>query len=146
MSNRNILGAAAAVLAVNSAYLAAFATPSLFYYANVALHVVLGVAALILAIGWLRGRPERMPLSWTLAALLLGAGAVLGGALVATGTTTRFRWLLLSHIAASTAGALLVLAIVGAAVVARRPRARRGRPFSGAAAGGASSRPTPASR
>ena len=40
---------ASAVLLVNSAYLAAFATPSLFYFANVALHVVLGVAVAVAA-------------------------------------------------------------------------------------------------
>jgi tetratricopeptide (TPR) repeat protein len=123
MSSRNILGAAGAVLLVNSAYLAAFATPSLFYYTNVALHVVLGVVTLILAVRWLLKRDGRVPASWIAAAVLLGAGAVLGGALVATGTTTRFRWLLLSHIAASAAGALIVLALAIAAI-ARRPQAR----------------------
>jgi RsiW-degrading membrane proteinase PrsW (M82 family) len=124
MSNRNILGAAGAVLIVNSAYLAAFATPSLFYYTNVGLHVVLGVVTLVLAVRWLRQRHARMPVSWMAAAALLGAGALLGGALVATGTTTRFRWLLLAHIAASTAGTLIALAIVAANALARRPRAR----------------------
>src|SRR5262245_25612261 len=127
MSNRNILGTAAAVLAANSAYLAAVATPSLFYYTNVGFHVVLGVATLILAVRWLRQRASagmRMPASWIAAAVLLGAGAVLGGALAATGTTTRFRWLLLSHIAASTAGAVMALAIAAAALAARRPWTR----------------------
>src|SRR5262249_8211401 len=122
MSSRNILGASAGVLLINSAYLAAVATPSVFYYANVALHVVLGLVTLILAVRWLIRRNARVPLSWIVAGALLGAGAVLGGALVATGNTTRFRWLLLSHIATSAAGALVALAIGGAAVIARRPR------------------------
>jgi len=124
MSSRNILGAAGAVLVINSVYLAAFATPSLFYYANVALHVVLGVVTLVLAVLWLRRRDASLPLTWIAAAALLGAGAILGGALVGTGTITRFRWLLLSHIAASAAGAVLAIAIALAALIARRPQRR----------------------
>src|SRR5690349_689815 len=68
MSSRNILGAAGAVLVLNSAYLAAFATPSLFYYANVGLHVVLGLATLILAARWLLAGERRTPASWIAAA------------------------------------------------------------------------------
>ncbi len=122
MGSRNILGAATAVLLVNSAYLALFATPSLFYFSNVALHVILGAATFVIAIVWLRRRERPMPLSWMAAALLLGVGTGLGAALVATGNTTRFRPLLLSHIACMTAGSAVALALAAAAALRRRPR------------------------
>ena len=41
---------AAAALCANSVYLAAWSAPTLFYYTNVALHVVLGVVALVVLI------------------------------------------------------------------------------------------------
>ena len=52
-----------------------------------------------------------------LAALLLVAGTALGVALTITGAVSRYRWLLLAHIAVSSAGALLALAVVAARLV-----------------------------
>jgi Tfp pilus assembly protein PilF len=123
MTSRNILGASFAVLVVNSAYLAAFATPSLFYFTNVALHVVLGAVTFGLAVWWSRHREGGLPPAWIATAALLGIGAVLGGALVLTGTLSRFRWLLLAHIAFSSGGAVLAL-VLAAAALARAPRWR----------------------
>ena len=42
------------VLIVNSAYLAAFAQPSIFYMGNVLLHLGLGLALMVLAVLWAR--------------------------------------------------------------------------------------------
>jgi ketosteroid isomerase-like protein len=58
------------------------------------------------------------------AAALLGLGGGLGIALVITGNTTRFHTLLLTHIAASTAGTLIAVAIAGAAALRRLPQLR----------------------
>ena len=49
MARRLLWIVGAFVLLVNSAYLAAFASPSLFYFANVVLHMALGVAGIALA-------------------------------------------------------------------------------------------------
>src|SRR2546427_12745129 len=50
-----------AFLALNASYLAAFDSPTIFYLAHVAAHVVLGVllacALLLIAIRWLHGKP-----------------------------------------------------------------------------------------
>ena len=46
-----------------------------------------------------------------LAGLVLGVGALLGLALTVTGATRSFRWLLLSHIAVTTTGAVLAVAL-----------------------------------
>lgn len=101
-----------ALLLANSVYLAAFATPSLFYYTNVALHVVLGVVLAVVGARWARARRATLDLAGRLAVALLAAGALLGVALTITGATTRFRPLLVAHIAVITAGTLLALALV----------------------------------
>jgi tetratricopeptide (TPR) repeat protein len=108
---------------VNSIYLALFATPSLFYYGNVALHVILGVATFALAILWLRRRDASTPFSWMAAEALLAVGTGLGAALVATGNTSRFRPLLIGHIACMTAGTVLALALLLISAL-QRPRVR----------------------
>jgi tetratricopeptide (TPR) repeat protein len=101
-----------AFLALNSAYLAAFATPSLFYYTNVALHLVVGIAWAIAGALWLKPRIRGLGPAAALAALLLLAGTALGIALTITGATTRYRWLLLTHIGVASAGALLAAVIL----------------------------------
>src|SRR6185295_16106213 len=47
-----ILAAAVLVLVVNSAYLAAVASPTLFFYANVALHVGLGAVVALASLAY----------------------------------------------------------------------------------------------
>jgi tetratricopeptide (TPR) repeat protein len=109
MGRERILGGALLALAVNSVYLAARADATLFYFANVALHVGLG-AAVAAAIAWLARRHwASLDLLWRAAGLLFAAGAVLGLLLTVTGTTRRFRPLLYAHIALVAAGALLAL-------------------------------------
>jgi tetratricopeptide (TPR) repeat protein len=98
------------LLVLNSAYLAARADATLFYFSNVGLHVLLGLAAAALAAracrslwpgadGLLRG-----------GLALLAAGGAFGLVLLATGATRPYRWILYTHIALTTAGTLLALA------------------------------------
>jgi cytochrome c-type biogenesis protein CcmH/NrfG len=114
------------LLALNSAYLAAFAEPSLVYFANVVVHVVLGLAV-TLAAAWyaIVRRPRLSPLAAG-AMAILGAAALLGGMLVVTGATRPFRWLLASHVVLAAAG--VVALAIGFSVAVRRsaaPGARR---------------------
>ena len=125
-----LVAAGSAFLAVNSAYLAAFATPSLFYYTNVALHVIVGVVWAIAGAIWLRRSLRGLGPVARVAALLLVAGTALGVALTITGAVSRYRWLLLAHIAVTSAGALLALAVVAARLLAQ---VRRLRPAHGIA-------------
>src|SRR5262245_54382132 len=97
------------VLVANSAYLAARADASPFYFANVVLHMALGLwllARLLLrpARGW-----RRWPRLLLAAAPLLALGAFLGLALMVAGATRPHRWLLYAHMASAGAGAVLVL-------------------------------------
>src|SRR5262245_10473713 len=110
-SRRMIPAAAFVALLLNSAYLAAYATPSIFYFANVVLHLVLGAALTVVGIRYLltlRGSHVSIAASLAVAALLLGAGAALGLYLTVTGVSGHAR-LLQAHIASSTIGSLALI-------------------------------------
>ena len=83
--------AGSAFLAVNSAYLAAFATPSLFYYTNVALHAFVGVV-------WRAARSGAPEFAWTRTCRARGGTAARcrnrAGRATIPGVS-RYRWLLL---------------------------------------------------
>jgi tetratricopeptide (TPR) repeat protein len=107
IASMRLLVAAFLVLLANSAYLAARADASLFYFTNVALHVVLGVA---LAIAALARRSSRdLLMRAKVGTLLLAIAAALGAALVVTGATSQYRWLLQAHIAVGVGGAVVTL-------------------------------------
>jgi tetratricopeptide (TPR) repeat protein len=128
------LAAGGWLLLANSAYLAAFATPSLFYFTNVALHVVLGAILLGVGARWFWPRVRSLSIAGVVASVLLGIGGVLGVVLAVTGATRPFRGLLLAHIAVTTAGALLAVALMArAALQARGGRLKPAQVFLGLA-------------
>src|SRR4051794_23908408 len=93
-----------ALLLVNSAYLAAFDTPSLFYFVNVAAHAIGGVLlAVAAAVYLIRFRPRLSALG-TAAAVLLACAAGAGASLLVIGATTPNVWLVQTHIAVAAAG------------------------------------------
>jgi hypothetical protein len=110
------LAAGFLLLVLNGAYLAARADASLVYFANVALHLVMGLG---LALGALRHRRalwNEQPAALRAGVALLAAGAVFGIALMITGATRPYRWILYTHMALVVVGALPVLAhLLGAA-------------------------------
>ena len=97
------------VLILNSAYLAARADASPFYFANVALHLALGVAlATAAAMRLARYRGPRPPLAVP-AAAVLGAATLLGLILMLVGATRPYRWILYAHIACAGAGTVILM-------------------------------------
>jgi hypothetical protein len=105
-----LLALALLILGVNSLYLAARASASLFYFANVVLHVVLGLAVALALGGLTRRRWASLGGAWRAAAATFALGAALGGVLLFTGATRPFRPILYAHIALVGLGALLALA------------------------------------
>ena len=98
------------IYAANTAYIAAFATPSIFYMANVLLHVVLGIV-LAAVFAWRLTRDIEWRRIVPPASLVLFAIAVaLGAYLTWFGAVRDNRWALYSHIGAGVAG-VAVLAI-----------------------------------
>src|SRR5574337_749684 len=88
------------ILLLNAAYLAAFATPSVFYMANVLLHLALGLAA-TLGLLWLFRRNA-------LASIALGIVIGTGGFLAYAGALTAYRSVLWAHVAVALGAAALV--------------------------------------
>ena len=107
----------------NSAYLWAFASPTLFYFVNVALHPALGLFVAVLAIrGWIRARPIA-PAGWLIA--LVGVASLVTGLVVlGRGAFGAYRELLLWHVGISAA--LIAVVVVTMARAIRPDRARAG--------------------
>jgi len=101
------LRAALALLVINSAYLYAFDSPTLFYVANLLLHLGLGALVLVGLVVFLRGSLRQIPWLSRIAIVLMIAGGLLGGALIITGATRPYYWLLLTHIVVIGTGFVL---------------------------------------
>ena len=95
------------VLLLNSAYLAARADPTTFYFANVAGHALGGVVLVVWS-GWLlrrSGFPRGVLLRVFIA--IAGVAALLGLALLFTGATRRFQSLVNAHVVAGVLTAIV---------------------------------------
>jgi tetratricopeptide (TPR) repeat protein len=97
-----------AALVLNSAYLAAFAEPSIFYMTNVLLHVVLGFIVAILFVRYLFAVRWGPSVLFRISAGIVLIGMVTGMILVWTGAIKAYRWLLHIHIAFSAIGVVLL--------------------------------------
>jgi Flp pilus assembly protein TadD len=93
------------LLILNSAYIWAFALPTVFYMGNVLLHVVLGTAVAVGAAVALRGRWRQAPLE---AAGALALSAALGVFLTVKGATHDHDWALWGHVASAVVGLALL--------------------------------------
>ncbi|MCA1559836.1 MAG: tetratricopeptide repeat protein [Acidobacteria bacterium] len=112
------------ILLLNSAYLAAFASPSLFYFSNIVLHMALGlVLGVVLTVRLIRRR-DTAGLPILLSSVVLGAGALSGVAIMIVGAAGRTRWLVPAHIGLTIAGGVPLLAM-GAWIAARQARSRQ---------------------
>lgn len=95
------------ILLLNSAYLFSFGEPTLFYIANVLLHIGLGIL-LITPFGiYVYRYFRRVPRFGQIGIVGLILGILSGGYLMIVGASRPYRWLLIFHIVTVTAGALL---------------------------------------
>lgn len=97
------------VLLLNSAYLAAYADPTIFYMGNVLLHLGLGILLTIFFAVYLVRNPLPISGLFRLGTLTILIGAASGLLLIWTGATRAYHWLLYFHIAASTVGSILMV-------------------------------------
>jgi tetratricopeptide (TPR) repeat protein len=102
------------LLVLNSVYLAAFAQASIFYELNVLLHLGLGLALGVVAVGWARSYPREC------GAFMASAAVVMY--LVFRGNLVEHRWALWLHVALALAALILIgrkyrLAYAGVACV-----------------------------
>ena len=104
-------GIGVVVLLVNTAYVAAFSSATIFYMMNVLGHLVLGAALLIALLILLARNPEfrrKTPIATTL--FFLSGGLALYLAIY--GNITEHRWAFWSHIATAALGTLLLMSYV----------------------------------
>jgi Tfp pilus assembly protein PilF len=97
------------LLLLNSSYLAANAHPTLFYFGNLLLHVILG-ALLLVAVIPLLPRLREARASWMGPVALLGACALTGLYLVVKGNLSPMRPVLVAHVGAGVLGAAVFAA------------------------------------
>ncbi|HEU4389012.1 MAG TPA: multiheme c-type cytochrome, partial [Blastocatellia bacterium] len=113
------------LLLVNSSYLATHADPTLFYFSNVILHMLLGLALAVAFVVWIIRRLGSLTLVTRCAALLILLGAVMGGFVMIFGGTRPYRWAVYTHIGLSVAGSIPLLFVILNAVRAHVSRNRR---------------------
>ncbi|HEX8031753.1 MAG TPA: multiheme c-type cytochrome, partial [Vicinamibacterales bacterium] len=105
------VGAGFVVLLLNTGYLSAFATASVFYMANVLLHLLLGLV-LAVAFAWLLSRDSDLRRQLIVPSLLFAVALVLALRLVWVGNLNEHRWLLNAHIGAALLGVVTMLPFV----------------------------------
>jgi TolA-binding protein len=98
-----------AALLVNAAYLWAFADPSLWYFVQVAVHPLLGLAVAIAILWPVLARRVRVDAFRQTGLTISGAGLVLGIAVLIAGATTPNRSLVVAHVLVSGVGAALLV-------------------------------------
>jgi tetratricopeptide (TPR) repeat protein/predicted membrane channel-forming protein YqfA (hemolysin III family) len=105
-----LLPASAAVLIFNSAYVAAFGTPTLFYVANGLLHPLLGVGVAILFVPFILQHREAFAGVWgTGVLMLLGLAAAFGIYLAFVGMTRPHSTALYAHVGLAIVGLFFLL-------------------------------------
>jgi Tfp pilus assembly protein PilF len=117
--------AATTALLLNTAYLAATASPTLFYFGNVVLHMGLGVV--LAAVYGRRLLAAWRTLGWLVrgSALVLTAGIVFGIAIMFLGAAGQYRWLLPVHIGLSLVGSVPLLGLGALGTMRRASRGTR---------------------
>jgi tetratricopeptide (TPR) repeat protein len=99
------------VLLVNTAYVAAFSTPSIFYMSNVLAHLVLGLVLSVALVFLLKKDPALRTGALT-AIGLFGVALLLGLFLVKAGNITENRWAFWAHIGSAGLGLLALIPFV----------------------------------
>src|SRR5258708_23073835 len=97
------------VFALNTAYLAAFASASLFYFVNVVLHMALGLGLAVVLLPALGRTWRETGLFLRVAAAVTALGALTGIAIMIVGAASPFPPLLPIHIALSLTPAVPLL-------------------------------------
>ena len=97
------------ILLINSSYLAAYAEPTLFYFGNVVIHLLLGLALAIIAAAYVFKRLRTLPPAMLFSVVALTLSTALGLFMMRYGATRPYRWALYAHIALAVAGSIPIV-------------------------------------
>ncbi|HET8676017.1 MAG TPA: multiheme c-type cytochrome, partial [Blastocatellia bacterium] len=100
------------LLLINSSYLAAYAEPTLFYFGNVALHLLMGLVLAVTSGIYLRKRLGELSRSMLFAVIALALSTGFGVFLMIFGATRPYRWALYSHILLAVAGSIPIVVLM----------------------------------
>ncbi len=104
---KRLLGIVLTAEIANSAYLYASESASLFYLANIFIHLGFGFLLLVVLFLFFRRQYQEMQPEARLAGILLFLAGLLGVVLIYTGATRPYQWLLTVHVIVACAGAAL---------------------------------------
>jgi tetratricopeptide (TPR) repeat protein len=108
MNRRNVLEWTAisfVIFLLNTAYIWAFASPTIFYMTNVLFHLGLGTV-LVFVFLWILARESSLRSGLWPAGVFFAGAFTMGGYLTKAGNTADHRWALLAHIVAALCGLL----------------------------------------
>ena len=108
------------ILLINSAYIWAFAFPTVFYMGNVLLHLVLGIAAAA-GLLWLLWKDPAIAQRNAFAVGALCTAAATGFYLARFGAVTENRWAIYAHIALALAGSAALVPFLWRFDTVRKP-------------------------
>jgi tetratricopeptide (TPR) repeat protein len=103
-----LVGASFLLLLANTAYISAFASPTVFYMGNVLAHLVLGVLVAAGAALLFARRPE-LRRGFGAAGVLFAAALLIGLFLAVRGNVLALRWVLWAHVATAGLGLVALL-------------------------------------
>jgi Tfp pilus assembly protein PilF len=130
-----LLACAALLLMVNTTYIAVTASPTMFYMANVLLHIGGGTVVWLALVVWLRREPVGPTRTFVRAAVwALTVAVALAAVLVWYGNLAEMRWALVAHAAAGGVAVLVLLPLARRMVVAPGGRRRFGYAYLSATA------------
>ena len=125
LRDSRILAVAVGLYLLSTAYLAASASPTLFYFSNVVLHIVAGVLLAAVAGARLRRAWPLLRLPVRVASIVLAVGIAFGIAIVFLGAAGPWRWLLPVHIGITLIGGGALAALWSARALQRGTRETR---------------------
>lgn len=94
------------LLLINSSYLAAYAEPTLFYFGNVVIHLLLGLALAVISAVYVFKRLRTLSPAMLFSVVALTLSTALGLFMMRYGATRPYRWALYAHIALAVAGSI----------------------------------------
>src|SRR5688572_3183824 len=125
LRDSRIFAVAVGFYLLSTAYLATFASPTVFYFSNVVLHILAGTVLAAISGARLVRAWRNLGPGIRLASIVLAVGIAFGVAIVFLGAAGPYRWLLPAHIGITLVGGGALFALSSLSVLRRGSRETR---------------------